>query len=83
MSGGNPDVLSKLYQASWNVNRVITELIRSKEITSSFIEKWRCWLEEAVKDPDMLWSADVPDEHVRELFAELTNQLLYFSVSLM
>ncbi len=70
MSGGNPDVLSKLYQASWNVNRVITELIRSKEITSSFIEKWRGWLEEAVKDPDMLWSADVPDEHVRELFAK-------------
>jgi energy-coupling factor transporter ATP-binding protein EcfA2 len=70
LTGGNPDALSKLYQAEWNVNRVITELINGKEITSSFIEKWKSWLEEAVKDPDILWRANVPDELVRELIAK-------------
>jgi energy-coupling factor transporter ATP-binding protein EcfA2 len=75
LTGGNPDVLSKLYQAEWNVNRVIAELINSKEITSSFIEKWKDWLEEAVKDPDILWRANVPDELVRELIAK--NLIVY------
>ena len=75
LTGGNPDVLSKLYQAEWNVNRVITELINSKEFTSSFIEKWKDWLDEAVKDPDMLWRANVPDELVRELIAK--NLIVY------
>ena len=75
LTGGNPDMLSKLYQAEWNVNRVITELINSKEITSSFIEKWKSWLEEAVKDPDILWRANVPDELVRELIAK--NLIVY------
>jgi len=75
LTGGNPDMLSKLYQAEWNVNRVITELINSKEITSSFIEKWKSWLDEAVKDPDILWRANVPDELVRELIAK--NLIIY------
>jgi len=75
LTGGNPDMLSKLYQAEWDVNRVITELINSKEITSSFIEKWKSWLEEAVKDPDILWRANVPDELVRELIAK--NLIIY------
>jgi energy-coupling factor transporter ATP-binding protein EcfA2 len=75
LTGGNPDALSKLYQAEWNVNRVIAELINSKEITSSFIEKWKSWLEEAVKDPDILWRANVPDELVRELIAK--NFIVY------
>jgi hypothetical protein len=70
LTGGNPDALSKLYQAEWNVNRVIAELINSKELTSSFIEKWKDWLEETVKDPDILWRANVPDELVRELIAK-------------
>jgi hypothetical protein len=75
LTGGNPDVLSKLYQAEWNINRVITELINSKEITSSFIEKWKDWLEVAIKDPDILWRANVPDELVRELIAK--NLIIY------
>ena len=77
LTGGNPDMLSKLYQAAWSVNRVITELIESKEITSSFIEKWKVWLEEAVKDPDSLWRADVPDEFVREL---ITRNLIVYNM---
>jgi hypothetical protein len=75
LTGGNPDMLSKLYQAEWNVNRVITELINSKEITSSFIEKWKDWLNEAIKDPDILWRANVPDELVRKLIAK--NLIVY------
>jgi hypothetical protein len=75
LTGGNPDELSKLYQAEWDVNRVITELINSKELTSSFIEKWKGWLDEAVKDPDILWRANVPDELVRELIAK--NLIVY------
>jgi hypothetical protein len=75
LTGGNPDALSKLYQAEWKVNRVIAELINSKEITSSFIEKWKDWLEETVKDPDILWRANVPDELVRELIAK--NLIVY------
>jgi hypothetical protein len=75
LTGGNPDALSKLYQAEWNVNRVIAELINSKELTSSFIEKWKDWLEETVKDPDILWRANVPDELVRELIAK--NLIVY------
>jgi len=58
LTSGNPDALSKLYQAEWDVNRVITELINSKELTSSFIEKWKSWLDEAIKDPDILWRAN-------------------------
>jgi energy-coupling factor transporter ATP-binding protein EcfA2 len=75
LTGGNPDAFSKLYQAEWNVNRVIAELINSKELTSSFIEKWKDWLEETVKDPDILWRANVPDELVRELIAK--NLIVY------
>jgi hypothetical protein len=75
LTGGNPDALSKLYQAEWNVNRIIDELINSKELTSSFIEKWKDWLEETVKDPDILWRANVPDELVRELIAK--NLIVY------
>jgi len=77
LTGGNPDMLSKLYQAEWNVNRVITELINSKEITSSFIEKWKNWLDEAIKDPDILWRANVPDELVREL---ITKNLIVYNM---
>jgi len=75
LTGGNPDMLSKLYEAEWSVNRVITKLIGSKEITSSFIWKWKSWLEEAVNDPDYLWKADVPEELVKELIAR--NLIVY------
>ena len=75
LTGGNPDMLLKLYEAEWSVNRVITKLIGGKEITSSFIWKWKSWLEEAVNDPDYLWKADVPEELVKELIAR--NLIVY------
>jgi len=75
LTGGNPDILAKLYLARLNIDQVVAELIRSKEITLSFTEKWRKWLEKAVEDPDTLWSADTPEELVRELTAR--NLIVY------
>jgi len=67
MTGGNPRVLSLLHQAGWSAGRTVTDLAEAKGLAPSFVEKWRRWLEEAVEDPDALWSADTPEELVREL----------------
>ena len=75
LTGGNPDILSKLYQANWNVEKVITEYVKSKEITPSFIVKWRNWLEESIRDPDILWDPSTPEELIRELIAK--NLIMY------
>jgi len=69
MAGGNPDMLSKLYQANWSVEDVVSKLIEDKEIIPSFIEMWRKHLETAVEDPDTLWSTDTSEELIRELTA--------------
>jgi energy-coupling factor transporter ATP-binding protein EcfA2 len=66
-TGGNPGVLAQLYQAKWDAGKAATKLASSKELTASFVEKWRRWLEEAVEDPDALWRADAPEELVKEL----------------
>jgi len=67
ITGGNPGVLAQLYQAKWDAGKAATKLASSKELTASFVEKWRRWLEEAVEDPDALWRADAPEELVKEL----------------
>jgi energy-coupling factor transporter ATP-binding protein EcfA2 len=67
LTGGNPGVLARLYQAKWDAGKTATKLAGSKELTASFVEKWRRWLEEAVEDPDALWGADAPEELVKEL----------------
>ena len=66
-TGGNPWMLAQLYQAGWDADSATIAFAESKKLTPSFIEKWRRWLEEAVEDPDALWSADVPDELINEL----------------
>jgi len=50
-------------------------LIEDKGITSSFINKWRDWLGEAVRDPDKLWAPDAPQELVNELVEK--NLIIY------
>jgi energy-coupling factor transporter ATP-binding protein EcfA2 len=75
LTGGNPDALRRLYQASWSVEEVVSDLIEDKEITSSFVEMWRKTLEAAVEDPDSLWRTDAPEELVRELIAK--NLVVY------
>jgi energy-coupling factor transporter ATP-binding protein EcfA2 len=67
LTGGNPWMLAQLYQAGWDADSATIAFAESKKLTPSFIEKWRRWLEEAVEDPDALWSADAPDELVNEL----------------
>jgi energy-coupling factor transporter ATP-binding protein EcfA2 len=66
-TGGNPNLLLELYKRSWSVDAVVKALIRDKELTSSFIAKWRRWLEEAVEDPEVLWSPDAPEELIKQL----------------
>jgi hypothetical protein len=75
LTGGNPGMLAQLYRASWDINAVTTTLIEDRKLTSSFINKWRHWLEEAIRDPDILWSADTPEELVNELKAR--NLIIY------
>jgi hypothetical protein len=68
-------MLRRLYETSWNVDRVVEALIRDKELTSSFIAKWRRWLEEAVEDPEALWSPDAPEELIKQLVEK--NLIVY------
>jgi GTPase SAR1 family protein len=75
LTGGNPSLLSQLYQANWNADTVIHALIENKGITPSFINKWRKWLEEAVSNPDTLWTPDTPQELVNELVEK--NLIVY------
>jgi hypothetical protein len=50
-TGGNPDMLSKLYTAKWDKNAVVTWLAKEKKLTPDFVARWRSWLEKAVEDP--------------------------------
>jgi hypothetical protein len=75
LTGGNPHMLLELHKSGWNVDRVVEALIREKELTSSFIAKWRRWLEEAVEDPETLWSPDAPEELIKQLVEK--NLIVY------
>jgi hypothetical protein len=75
LSGGNSRILSRLYQLDWNVNTIINVLIEEKEITPTFVGRWRSWLELAVEDPDNLWDPNTPEELVNELIRK--NLILY------
>ena len=66
-TGGNPHMLLELHKSGWSVDAVVKALIRDKELTSSFIAKWRRWLEAAVEDPEALWSPDTPEELIKQL----------------
>jgi hypothetical protein len=67
LTGGNPRIYSLLYQVDWDVDKVIVDLVKEKELTPSFISKWRSWLEKAVEDPDILWDPSTPRELVSGL----------------
>ena len=74
-TGGNPDMLSKLYTANWDKDAVVTWLIREKGLTPDFVARWRGWLERVVEDPEALWSPDAPEELIRRLVER--NLILY------
>jgi GTPase SAR1 family protein len=75
LTGGNPALFSRLCQVNWSVDAIVYALIEDKGITSSFISKWRGWLEGAVEDPDILWSPDTPRELIDELVEK--NLIVY------
>ena len=57
-TGGNPSILSQLYQAGWDVSVVIDNIVRERKLrrhVESLDEVERKWLEEAVEDPDSLF----------------------------
>ena len=62
LSGGNPRIFSRLYQASWRIDTVIKRFIKVKKFTREFIEVWRKYLEKAVEDPDTLSDVNVPEK---------------------
>jgi hypothetical protein len=75
-TGGNPGALSRLIQFKWDLSIVTKSLIEEEKLTPLFINKWRSWLEEAVEDPDILWSPSAPEELINEL--EARNLIVYF-----
>ncbi len=75
LTGGNPSLLARLYRESWDTNLVMKRLIEEKKITPEFTNKWRKYLEDAINDPDTLWSPDIPEELINELVRR--NLILY------
>jgi Archaeal ATPase. len=76
LAGGNPYMLGLLYRSSWDVNTVTSRFVEWKRLTQSFVNRWRKVLEEAVEDPDTLWSFDADEEPVKELVER--NLIVYF-----
>jgi hypothetical protein len=75
LTGGNPRMLSQLYEAEWDVDAVVTWLIRSKELTKDFVNRWRPHLEKVVEDPQSLWEESFPESFREELIAK--NLIVY------
>ena len=75
LTGGNPRMLSMLYEAGWDVEAVVVRLAKAKQLTAGFARRWRRQLEEAVEDPDSLWGASTPEELVGAL--EARNLIVY------
>jgi len=74
-TGGNPDMLRRLYEASWNVDKVVTAVAREKVLSSPFVARWRGWLEQAVENPDALWSPEASEELIDALEEKNLNHL--------
>ena len=75
ITGGNPRILSQLYEVEWDVDTVVAWLVRAKELTKDFVKKWRAYLEKVVKDPQSLWEEDFPSKFSEELIAK--NLIVY------
>jgi hypothetical protein len=75
LTGGNPEMLAKLYEVKWKADAVVAELVRAKELTKDFIKKWSSYLKRVVEDPQSLWEEDFPDGLREELIAK--NLIVY------
>jgi len=80
LTGGNPRILERLYEYGWSTEAVIEEIMSGRALTVSFIARWRRYLEEAVEDPDYLWTGP---EEVEELARQLVerNLIVYHLLS--
>ncbi len=74
-TGGNPEMLVKLYSSGWAVERVVGDVLRGKRLTAEFVRRWGRWLELAVEDPETLWTGGAPEELIKEL--EAKNLIVY------
>jgi hypothetical protein len=75
LTGGNPEMLARLYEAKWRMDVVVAELIRVKELTKDFVKRWGPHLKRVVEDPQSLWEEDFPDGFREELIAK--NLIVY------
>jgi len=75
ITGGNPRILSQLYEANWDVDTVTAWLIRAKELTKDFVKKWGTYLRRVVEDPQSLWEENFPNDFREELIAK--NLIVY------
>ena len=75
LTGGNPEMLARLYEVRWDVDVVVAELIRAKELTKDFVKKWGTYLKKVVEDPQNLWEEDFPNSFREELIAK--NLIVY------
>jgi len=61
LTGGNPDMLRRLYLSKWSAGAVVKNLIKLKKLdafVSSLSSDERKWLCEAVGDPDTLYTRE-------------------------
>ncbi|MCE4610912.1 MAG: ATP-binding protein [Desulfurococcales archaeon] len=76
ITGGNPDVLRRLYTVDWRVETVVGDMTLSKGLVPGLVERWREDLERALEDPDYLWSASGDVEALARKLVEL-NLIAY------
>jgi len=73
LTGGNPDVLEKLYKSNWSAEAILSRIIREKSLyewISTLDSYTRGLLEEALEDPDAILRK-LREEAARKLRDEL------------
>jgi len=74
LTGGNPQMLAKLYELEWNVSAVTRDLVKAKRL-KDLAKRWGRYLKEVVEDPDASFEKDFPEELKEELIAK--NLIVY------
>ena len=74
LTGGNPEMLARLYGAKWDVNAVVAKLMMMKGLRD-LVKKWRYYLREVMEDPDALFDKEFPEEFKEELISK--NLIVY------
>jgi hypothetical protein len=54
-TGGNPRVLSRLYEFNWDIDTLVKRTNKGQEPRPQLINQWKEQLTKAVDDPDSLW----------------------------